>query len=166
MLGGGVTDNKYLEKTMLSKESASRLLYAIEVFRRSGAKYLVCAGKGKGKRSEGEVMGMAAERLGISPAQIKIDPESENTWEHAEELDKMFQDKSIMVGLVTSAYHMKRSEREFKKYFHNVIPLPSDYLYSSSRLSIIAFMPRTYNLYRSSIALHEMIGIIWYRIKK
>jgi uncharacterized SAM-binding protein YcdF (DUF218 family) len=113
VLGGGVTDNKYLEKTMLSKESASRLLYAVEVFRRSGAKYLVCAGKGKGKRTEGEVMGMAAERLGISPAQIKIDSESENTWEHAEELDKMFQDKSIMVGVVTSAYHMERSEREF-----------------------------------------------------
>lgn len=166
VLGGGVTDNKYLKETMLSKESASRLLYAVEVFRRSGAKYLVCAGKGKGKRSEGEVMGVAAERLGIPPAQIKIDPESENTWEHAEELDKMFQDKSIMVGVVTSAYHMERSEREFRKYFPGVTPLPSGYLYSLSPPLIIAFLPRSDNFYKFSTALHEMIGIIWYRIKK
>jgi uncharacterized SAM-binding protein YcdF (DUF218 family) len=78
----------------------------------------------------------------------------------------MFQDKSIIVGVVTSAYHMERSEREFKKYFPDVIPLPSNYLYSSSPPLIIAFLPRSDNFYKFSTALHEMIGIIWYRIKK
>ncbi len=166
VLGGGASDNKYLGETMPSQQTTSRLLHAVQMFGKSGAEYLVCAGKGFEKSSEAEVMAKIAERLGVSSTKIKIDSKSINTWEHAEELTKMFQDKGIKIGLVTSAYHMKRSEREFKKYFPNVIPLPSDYLYSSSRLSIIAFMPRTYNLYRSSIALHEMMGIIFYKTRE
>ena len=77
----------------------------------------------------------------------------------------MFQDKGIKIGLVTSAYHMKRSEREFRKYYPNVIPLPSDYLYSSPPLSIITFLPGSGNLCKFSTAFREMIGIGWYRIK-
>lgn len=166
VLGGGVSENKYTGTKLPSKQTASRLLYAVQVFRDSGAKYLVCAGKGTGRISEAEVMGNAAERLGIPPTSIKIDPDSENTWEHAENLNEMLHDKSIRIGLVTSAYHMKRSEREFRKYFSYVIPLPSDYLYSSSSLSIITFLPRSGNLHKFSIALREMIGIAWYRIKE
>lgn len=165
VLGGGVSDNKYLQETIPSNRTASRLLYAVQVFRKTGARYLVCAGKGFGRISEAEVMANAAERLGISPTSIKIDPDSKDTWEHAEDLNKMFQDKSVRIGLVTLAYHMKRSEREFRKYFSQVIPLPSDYLYSSSSLSIITFLPRSDNLYKFSTALHEMIGVAWYRIK-
>jgi len=117
------------------------------------------------KPQEAEVMAIAAERLGISAIKIKIDPKSSNTWEHAENLNKMFQDKDIKIGLVTSAYHMKRSEREFRKYFSHVIPLPSDYLYSSSPLSIMTFIPSSGSLYKFSTAFREMIGIAWYRIK-
>jgi uncharacterized SAM-binding protein YcdF (DUF218 family) len=122
-------------------------------------------GKGAKKISEAEVMATSAERLGVPAGKIKVDPASRNTWEHAENLDRMFQDKAIRIGLVTSAYHMKRSEREFKKYFVNVIPLPSDYLYSSPRLSIFAFMPGSGNLYKCSIAMREIVGITWYRLR-
>jgi uncharacterized SAM-binding protein YcdF (DUF218 family) len=166
VLGGGVSDNKYLQDTLPSYQTTSRLSYAVQMFRETSAKFMVCAGKGDEKLSEAEVMKTAAERLGVSADKIKIDAKSRNTREHAEELNKMFDDKNLKIGVVTSAYHMKRSEREFKKYFHNVIPLPSDYLYSSPPSSIIAFIPRSGNFYKFSTALHEMIGIVWYRIKK
>lgn len=165
VLGGGASYNKYLGETVPSHLTASRLLYAVQIFRKTRAKYLVCVGKGFEKLSEAEVMGIAAERLGVPVAQIKLDPRSINTKEHAEELNKMFQDKGIRIGLVTSAYHMMRSEKEFKKYFQNVISLPSDYLYSSLPLSIITFWPRTTHLYKSFIAVHEIIGIAWYKMR-
>ena len=165
VLGGGVSDNQYLPETIPSDKTASRLLYAVQVFRKTGAKYLVFAGKGTGRISEAEVMKGVSVRLGVSPYGIKVDPVSRNTWEHAEELNKMFQNKDMKIGLVTSAYHMKRSERVFRKYFSHVIPLPSDYLYSSSPLSIMTFLPASGNLYKFSTALHEMIGVAWYRIK-
>ena len=165
VLGGGASDNRYIRETMPSFQTTSRLHHAIQVFRRTGAKYLVCAGKGVGRLSEAGVMKNSAEGLGIPVTSIKIDPDSRDTWEHAENLNKMFPNKDIKIGLVTSAYHMKRSEREFRKYFPNVIPLPSDYLYSSSPLSIMTFIPSSGSLYKFSTAFREMIGIGWYRIK-
>lgn len=166
VLGGGVLDNKYLHETLPSSQTASRLLYAVQVFKKSGARYLVCSGEGTGRLSEADVMRRASIRLGISDEKIKIDPKSKNTWEQAREMNNMFQDKNIRIGLVTSAYHMKRSEKEFRKYFSNVIPLPSGYLYSSSELSVISFIPKSVNLHKFSTALHEIIGIVWYRIKE
>jgi len=166
VLGGGVSDNKYIGSTLPSYQTTSRLFHAIQVFRDSEAEYLVVSGKGSGEISEAEVMAKAAEGLGVPAARIKVDSTSRNTWEHAQNLNNMFQYKDIKIGLVTSAYHMKRSEREFKKYFPNVIALPSDYLYSSPKLSIVTFMPRSGNLYKVATVLNEMTGNVWYRIRK
>jgi len=96
-----------------------------------------------------------------------VDSLSENTRGHAVEMDRRFVDKTIRIGLVTSAYHLKRSEREFRAYFSNVVPIPSDYLYSYPKgHAIPAFVPNTGALFRSAIALHEMAGILWYRLKR
>lgn len=164
VLGGGVTENKYLKETIPSHETASRLLYAVQIFRTYGTDYLVCSGKGKGRLTEAEVMGNNAKRLGIPVEKIKLDLKSKNTKEHAEELNKMVNNKNLRIGLVTSAYHMQRSEREFRKYFRNVVTLPSNYLYASSPLSIYTFIPTSSNIYKFSIAFHEIIGILWYKI--
>lgn len=166
VLGGGASDNNYVEETMPSYQTACRLLYAVQVFLQSGAGHLVCAGKGVTRHSEAEVMETAAKRVGIPPTMITIDPKSRNTKEHAVELNRMFQDKNIKIGIVTSAYHMQRSERTFKRYFPNVIPLPSDYLYISPSLSLsmITFLPRSENFFKFSVALHEMIGIVFYKM--
>ena len=79
VLGGGVSDNKYLGRTLPSYQTTSRLLYAVQAFRDSGAEYLVCAGKGGGKISEAEVMAKAAEGIGVPAARIKLDSISKNT---------------------------------------------------------------------------------------
>lgn len=165
VLGGGVSDNKYLGRTLPSYQTTSRLFHAIQLFRDSEAEYLVVSGKGSGEISEAEVMAKTAEGLGVPAARIKVDSTSKNTWEHAQNLNNMFQYKDIKIGLVTSAYHMKRSEREFRKYFPNIVPLPSDYLYSSQPLSLYSFLPRSDNLAKFTAASREIIGIVWYKIK-
>ncbi len=168
VLGGGASDNKYIGETLPSYQTASRLLYAVQVFKKSEANFLVCAGKGFETLTEAEVMSIAAERLGVPATKIKLDPKSRNTREHAEELNNIFQDKGVRIGLVTSAYHMKRSERTFRRYFPNVMPLPSDYLYISPSLSLsmITFLPRSENFFKFSVALHEMIGIVFYKMRE
>jgi len=87
-----------------------------------------------------------------------------NTKEHAEELNKKFNNKDLRIGLITSAYHMQRSNREFRKYFRNVEPLPSDYLYSPNPISLLTFLPHSSKLNTFSIAFREIIGIAWYKI--
>src|SRR3989338_482424 len=163
VLGGGVSDNKYLGRTLPSYQTTSRLLYAVQAFRDSGAEYLVFSGKGSGEISEADVMAKAAEGLGVTATRIKVDSTSRNTLEHAQNLNHMFQYKDIKIGLVTSAYHMKRSEREFRKYFSDIVPLSSDYLYNSKPVSAFTFLPQSGNLNKFSIAFHELVGILCYR---
>jgi uncharacterized SAM-binding protein YcdF (DUF218 family) len=127
---------------------------------------MLCAGKGTGRQSEAEVMGKAAERLGVPKERIVMDSASRNTKEHAIEASRMLRDKNVRVGIVTSAIHMKRSEREFRKYFENVVPLASDFLYSVSKTPLIfSFIPNSGSLMKSAMAWHEMIGYAWYRIQ-
>jgi uncharacterized SAM-binding protein YcdF (DUF218 family) len=142
------------------------LLHAVVVYNKTGAKYFVCSGKGSGRTSEAEAMERLAERLGVPKEKIRIEPNSKNTGENAGEVNKMFANKNINIGLVTSAFHMKRSEREFKKYFNNVVPLPAHYLYSSPTGNpVIRYMPQSEELYKTSIAFKEIIAQLWYRLK-
>jgi uncharacterized SAM-binding protein YcdF (DUF218 family) len=165
-LGGGVTETGEAGETLMSQPSASRLLRAVQVFRESGAAHLLCAGKGGGRQTEAEVMTRAAERLGVPRERLLLDPLSENTWRHAIEMDRRFSDKNLRIGLVSSAYHLKRSETEFKKYFSNVSLFSSDFLYSHPKGPVLfAFIPNTGSLFKSAVALHEMTGLLWYRLK-
>jgi len=166
VLGGGAHDIAAVDGTFASESSAARLLHAVKVFNKYGAKYFVCAGKGTAKLAEGAVMAQTAAALGVPQDKIKIDDKSNNTFEHAVELNKMFKDKSIYVGIVTSGYHMKRSEKEFKKYFKNIIVLPASYSYSSpDEKDVLKYIPQTAALNSTATSLREFIGALWYEIK-
>jgi uncharacterized SAM-binding protein YcdF (DUF218 family) len=166
VLGGGTYDIDSSKNTFLSGVTAIRILSAVEFYNRLGARYFICAGKGTGRIAEAEIMAQSAQNLGVPKERIRLDSRSRNTWEHAVELNKMFKDKNMTLGLVTSAYHLRRSEKEFKKYFNNVEPLPADYLYSSpAGPAVIRFIPQTQSLNKTSIALKEIVGQWWYSIR-
>jgi uncharacterized SAM-binding protein YcdF (DUF218 family) len=166
VLGGGVIDINTLNGTFPSESSAARLLHGVEILNKYGAKYFICAGKGAGRISEGEVMARMASALGVPKEKIRIDAKSNNTWEHAVELNKMFENKNIYIGIVTSGYHMRRAEKEFKKYFRNVVPLPASHSYSSpSGRNLVQYIPQAAGLSATAAMLRELIGSIWYDIK-
>ncbi len=166
VLSGGAYDINALNSTFASESSAARLLHGVAMFNKYGAKYFVCAGKGAAKMPEGEVLAQMALALGVPKDRIRIDAKSNNTWEHAVELNKMFVNKNLYVGIVTSGYHMKRSEREFKKYFRNVVPLSASYSYAASaKRNALQYIPQTDALSATATALREFVGSIWYEIK-
>lgn len=167
VLAGGKNDVSTINRSFVSEASAARLLHGVEVFKKYGAQYFVCAGKADGKIPESEIMANIAVSLGVPKEKIKIDIKSNNTWEHAIELKKMFVNKNISVGIVTSGYHMKRSEREFKKYFTTVVPLPASYLYSlPTGKSILKYIPQTTAMNKTATALREFVGLLWYKIRE
>ena len=166
VLGHGTKDINALKKTFNTEMESLRLLHAVVVYNKTGAKYFVCSGKGSDKTSQAEVMAKLAEKLGVPKEKIRMEPNSINTAQNAIGINKMFANKNISIGLVTSAFHMKRSEREFKKYFTNVVPLPAHYLYSSPGGNVvIRYMPRSEELYKTSIAFKEIVGQLWYKLK-
>jgi uncharacterized SAM-binding protein YcdF (DUF218 family) len=166
VLGSGTKEINAFKNTFNTEIESLRLLHAVVVYNKTGAKYFVCSGKGDGKTSEAEVMARLAGKLGVPKEKIRIESNSKNTGENAAEVNKMFVNKNINIGLVTSAFHMKRSEREFKKYFNNVLPLPANYLYSSPMgNAVIRYMPQSEELNKTSIVFKEIIGQLWYRLK-
>ena len=166
VLGHGTKDIHALKNTFNTEIGSLRLLYAVLVYNKTGAKYFVCSGKGYGKVSEAGAMARLAEKLGIPKEKIRIEANSKNTGENASEVNKLIGNKNVSIGLVTSAFHMKRSEREFKRYFNNVLPLPAHYLYSSPAENVvIRYMPQSEELYKTSVSLKEIIAQLWYRLK-
>ena len=165
-LSGGSHEIHALNKTFPSDVTMVRLMHAVQMFKDYKAKYLVCSGKGEGKVSEAELMAGMAEKFGVPKDKIRVEAKAENTYQQAIELNKMLDNKNMNIGLVTSAYHMQRSEREFKKYFNNVLPLPAHYLYSSPDEHVInRYLPKSRELYKTSIAFREIVGQWWYKLR-
>jgi uncharacterized SAM-binding protein YcdF (DUF218 family) len=166
VLGHGTKDVYPLKKTLNSDIGCLRVLYAVEVYRQSDEPNLVFCGRGEGDVSEAQAMAVLAQKLGVAREKMKVEPRSENTTENAREVSKIIGDKNIRLGLVSSAFHMKRSEREFKKYFKNVVPLPAHYLYASpGKNPVIRYLPQSDELHKTALAVREIIALGWYAVK-
>lgn len=166
VLSGGSYDINALAKTFLGETTTERLVHAVQMYKKYNAQYLVCSGKSDSNVPDAQLMAQMAETLGVSRDRIRVETKSTNTYEHAVELNKMFANKDMKIGLVTSAYHMKRSERQFRKFFSHVIPLPIGYLYSSpAGTAAVRYIPQSRWLYNNERLLHEFVGELWYTIK-
>ena len=165
VLGGGLM-RAVSGDVLLSKESSSRLLCGLQVFRQTNAKYLFLSGNGHKEVSEAAAMATVAQQMGVPQNKIIQDPNAKCTWEQALGLSKVISDKSLHIGIVTSAIHMPRSVRVFKRYFPNSVPMPSSYLYSPKTFSWRRFFPpRTGQLYKSALLIHEFLGLSLYDIR-
>jgi uncharacterized SAM-binding protein YcdF (DUF218 family) len=106
--------------------------------------------------------------LGVPESDIITERKSGTTMENAAELAKLHRSaEQRRIGLVTSALHMLRSEKTFKKHFPNdiIVPIPVNYLYSPDWYYPECFVPSTGSLSKSNYAIHEFIGMVYYSIR-
>lgn len=166
VLGGNAYQINYIEKSFPSSFTMIRLAYAVDYYHKNAVKYFVCSGKGPATLPEAEMMARLAISFGVPKEKIRTDVKSTSTWQNAAEVNKMFGNKNIVIGLVTSAYHLKRSEKEFRKYFNNIVPLPAGYLYFSPAGSpAVRYLPHAEALYKTSLAVKEVTAQITYNIR-
>ena len=164
VLGGGVREGILRGDAEPIPETASRLLYSLQLLREVNADYIVFSGGYK----EAKVMARIAKRMGVDESRIVIEPSSRDTWQQAVELNKLLLRRDITIGLVTSAIHMRRSLKVFKRYFPNIVPIPSGYLSARVRSYapfIRSLLPCSYGLYMSMTMVHELLGLLWYDIR-
>ena len=99
--------------------------------------------------------------LGINENRIIMQDKPKDTIEEAISIKKLINDKPFI--LVTSAYHMPRAIKIFKKQGLNPIAMPTNFMVkkqkSNSYLSIN-------DLKKVTIAIHEYIGLAWLKIKE
>lgn len=158
VLAGGAGEKPGGSETILTGETPVRLLHAVQIFRRSYADYFICSGAGAA-----DAMAMIARRLGVPLSKTIIDEEARNTAEHAATLKEILPNTDMKIGVVTSAYHLRRSCREIRKSFSNVYPFPAIFYYEP-RIDFTSFIPSSTDLYECSAAIREHIGNLWYRM--
>jgi uncharacterized SAM-binding protein YcdF (DUF218 family) len=89
---------------------------------------------------------------------------SRTTWENALYSAEMLRGAGIAkVVLVTHAWHMPRALRVFRATGLDVVAAPT-LATAPRRLEPTALIPRIRSLERSYDTLHEMIGLVWYRV--
>lgn len=164
ILGGGANiSGGFREHDEAKGFTYARLFNGVRIYKRSGARTLaLCGGP------EAEVMKELARELGVQESKIITETSSGTTMENAAELAKLLPPaEQRRMGLVTSALHMLRSERTFKKQFPDdtIVPIPVNYIYSPYWYYPEGFVPSTNTLLKSNYAIHEWIGIVYYLIR-
>jgi len=142
----------------------------VRVFRQNHAGLLAfCGGPGRvGGETEAETMRAMALSLGVPRDQIVAEETSRTTFENIANLARLLPaGQGRRIGLVTTASHMRRSHGVFQKQFpgDTIIPIPVYYTYDPAATFLRNFVPTSGNLEKSTVALHEWIGLIWYKLR-
>lgn len=168
ILGGGRYQNapEYGGDTV-SMLTLERVRYAARLARRTRLPVLVTGGTvWKQRVSEASLMKQALEE----DFNIKVrwvEGQSRTTWENARYTRDMLAKEGITrIYLVTHAWHMPRSEFAFRHFGFETIAAPTSFN-NTSELDPDAsrWLPDARALRGSNFALHELTGLLWYRIK-
>ncbi|MHB8253005.1 MAG: YdcF family protein [Acidiferrobacter sp.] len=70
------------------------------------------------------------------------------------------------IFLVTQAWHMRRAVMLFRKAGFTVTAAPTDFVTTSRRnRTILAYLPNARAMALTALVLHEMIGVLWIRLR-
>ncbi len=101
--------------------------------------------------------------MGVPRKRIIVENESRNTLENSHAVRKIVKGNRIV--LATSAYYMRRARVMFERRGFTVMPAPVYYLVSTRKCNPASLIPRAGDLSRSSTAVAERLGRIWWRIR-
>lgn len=141
-----------------------RLRYAATLQRRTGLPLLVTGGAPDGGMPEGRFMQEILEKEFGVPVRWMEDA-SDNTRENAINSARILAREHIRrILLVTHAWHMPRAEAAFERAGLQVIPAGTHFA-GSRPPGLMSFVPDAGALRVSAYALHEAIGLVWYRLR-
>ncbi len=167
ILGGGTYFQapEYDGQDTISGATLLRLRYGAKLQRETGKPILVTGGKPLGNQlSEARQMRSTLEQEFRVPVRWTEDT-SDNTFENALHSFHILQQEGInKIYLVTHAWHMPRSASVFRSAGFEVVEAPTSYT-TRYRIDTLAFLPNAVSMQDSKIFFHELIGLIWYRIK-
>ena len=149
------------ERMPLSSRAGSSTLYrvteVIDLYSRTDSERVYVSGD--------EIAGNVIVELlvsgGIPEDRITLDPSSINTSQSPQQLASMLGGTEFF--LVTSAGHMPRAMGVFRKLGLSPVPVPTDFQLPQDPLSA-SMMPSPFHLQVSDLAVHEYLGLLWYRV--
>ncbi|MDH4215456.1 MAG: YdcF family protein [Gallionella sp.] len=167
ILGGGTYFQapEYAGQDTVSEATLLRLRYGAKLHRETAKPILVTGGKPLGNSvSEAQQMRSSLDQDFHVPVRW-IEDASDNTLENARYSFQILQKGSVKkIYLVTHAWHMPRASGAFHRAGFEVVEAPTAFT-TRHQTGLLAFLPRAEALRDSKIFTHEIIGLLWYRVK-
>ncbi|MBN1604010.1 MAG: YdcF family protein [Chitinispirillaceae bacterium] len=171
LLGGAGMPVAYPRKFPEINEAGDRIIHAARLQKMGYGEKIITTGTSVGsfRKTIPEAVHNAELLIefGIDSTLIIKELYAKNTHQHAPNIKKILDSLGVSqeVVLVTSAAHMKRSIKAFKKYGYTVYPAATDFTSGPNFFdSIYDFFPAEWALRLSTAALHEYYGIIGYAL--
>ncbi len=163
VLGNGhTTDKKQPISSQISNAGVKRVLEGIIIKKQMpNAKIIFTGYEGKTDTSNAVMNAKLAIALGVQQKDLLINPLPKDTKEEAL-FTKTIVGKKPFV-LVTSAAHMPRAMLLFKSLGMHPIAAPTNF-YTEKFYGYLQ-APTAHAFYVSTLAMHEYVGILWYRLK-
>jgi uncharacterized SAM-binding protein YcdF (DUF218 family) len=169
LLGGGVYD-KVPDLSGIgapSEDMLGRIITAVRLQKKLDVHVIISGGiVFKGREAEAPIVKRFLTDLGVPDKKVIIEDKSRDTIENARytaEICKRFRYKRPL--LVTSAYHMQRSVLSFKKVNMDVIPFPANFkTWKNKKYRWEYYLPDAHDLRWTSIAMHEYLGLLFYKV--
>jgi len=170
LMGGGIYENapEYEGRDELGRYAMMRTLYAAEIARRTGMDVYASGGNPltQNAEPEGAIMRRWLLKFGVPEKSAFAETAADNSWENAAYMRKILEARGVRrVVLVTSAWHMPRSVWCFESHGFEVIPAPTDFLTEQESYDLRSYLPRWNVLSDSGQAMHEYLGLLWYRLR-
>lgn len=143
-----------------------RLLTGAALHQKTGLPVLVSGGVGKNnKNSNADLMRRTLIRF-FNVNDVWLEDKSQTTYENAVFSANALRERNIgKVFLVTQAWHMKRAENAFQEAGLETVAVPTGFTPTGS-LDVEDFTPSASALLNSHYGLHEVVGLVWYRLTK
>ncbi|MBE0640579.1 MAG: YdcF family protein [Bacteroidales bacterium] len=171
VLGGHIVSWDKTHQRYIFRQHTDRFLQAYALYAEGRVKRIILsAGPGHPIRNfEREAAYLAGylSDVGVPGKDILIDTLSRNTHENALKTKEIMETEGLSgpVVLVTSAVHMRRASGCFSKVGIDYLPYSTDLLTGERRLDIEhLFVPSLDSLGKWRVLIHEMIGMLVYRI--
>lgn len=145
-------------------ESLHRLFAAVALWRGSPGSALIIAGGGEGKISQAALLARLAERLGVPAGSIRVEANSQTTWQNARNVAAMSPPAPPRIWLVSSALHLPRAMGAFRAFGFNPCAWSSGSLYLPPG-GFGYFLPQSSSLEKAEFAVHELVGGWLYALK-
>ncbi len=166
VLGAGHSDMAGLPATaQLSASALARIVEAARLLRVLPAARLVVSGPAEpGRPSHAAVLARAAESLGIAPERITLVETALDTEDESLAVARLA--GGARVALVTSAWHMPRAAALFRRAGVDFAPCPADFVSrGNSQFRWADLKWDSESLERSTLAVHEWVGLLWLRLR-
>lgn len=118
-----------------------------------------------GSGNEGDYLKKYAMRLNVPDKKILVTPDVFNTEGEAIEIMKMLAGRQNII-LVTSAFHMERAKSIFESKGFTVQAYPVDFKIPEGKTTFMDFFPHAAGIGQTDLAIRELIGRVFYKMKR